>query len=200
MLTRGDHGHAVAELEHQIRIGDQRRIPTTHFHHLCVHRIGKRHGTDRHARECRPRHEESRDVERAAVAREATGFHAAELLTGSSIAPGSPNSSSTSPASSRIDGSGSVLVCPCRTATSRTPAGRPAMTSATVTPWRSAPSTTSTLVGGAGAGTRRARTPAKTRRCRGWARSHRLDRPRSSRSPASGRRRRRSRPAASACW
>ena len=40
----------------------------------------------------------------------------------------------------------------------------------------------------------------KTRRCRGWVRSRRWDRPPSTQSRASGRRPRRSPPAASACW
>ena len=158
MLARGNHGHAVAEFEHQIRIGEQRRIPATHFHDVRVHAIGERHdsriGTPVSAG---ARHEEPRDVERAAIARQETRPPRGPAAGArSSIAPGSPNSSSTSPASSRIDGSGSLLVCPCRTATSRTPAGRPAITSATVAPCRSAPSITSTPVGGAGAGTRRA--------------------------------------------
>ena len=78
-----------------------------------------------------------------------------------SSAPGSPNSSRPSPASSRICGSGSLFVRPCRTATMCTPGGRPAVTSATVVPGRSSASTTSTVAGGAGAGASRASHEAR---------------------------------------
>ena len=44
VLARGNHGHAVAEFEYQIGIGEQRRVPATHLHHTHGHTIGKNSG------------------------------------------------------------------------------------------------------------------------------------------------------------
>ena len=152
-LTRGDHGHAVAVLERQRGVGD-----------AATHRRGALRRSSRRRRRATSsgrsgrrsarlaRRRISRCPARCDRWRRCPDSRRPSCSRAWSSAPGSPNSSRPSPASSRICGSGSLFVRPCRTATMCTPGGRPAVTSATVVPCRSSASTISTLAGGAGAG------------------------------------------------
>ena len=134
-LPRRDHRHAVAVLEHQTGIGRAAR---------------RRRGALRRSwRRCRPGNVIPPIGTPVSAARETKNLAMSSALRSLATCPAStrpscccawssaadsPNSSRPSPASSRICGSGSLFVRPCRTATTCTPGGRPAITSPSVVP------------------------------------------------------------------
>ncbi len=81
-LPRPDHTHPVAVLEHQAGVGKQDGVAATDFDDLGLGVVGKHDAANRHAGQSGSRHEESRDVQCAAIAHDAPGFDATELLLG----------------------------------------------------------------------------------------------------------------------
>ena len=201
--SRGrDHGDAVAELEHQVRIGEQHgvspRRTSTIFASTPSGNVNAPNGTPVNAAR------ETKNLAMSSALRSLArrpDSARPSCCRASSIAPGSPNSSSTSPASSRISGSGS-RVGPSLPNRHEPHARRQAgdhLADRDALP-----------LGGQHhfdcGRRRRRRRPGgpepceKTRRCRGWAdHTDRIGHGVPDRR-ATGRRPHRSRPAASACW